>query len=98
MANNLDQLLLLAAQSMDHTKSLEYVITDTSKSKYVAQRFSTVLCSCVLSRGSRGTREVVARPAARTPHPTRAGGQDDGSYTNSLKKYFEGVCLELTSS
>ncbi len=27
--------------------------------------------------------EVVARPAARTPHPTRAGGQDDGSYTNS---------------
>ena len=29
--------------------------------------------------------EVVARPAARTPHPTRAGGQDDGSYTNSLK-------------
>ena len=37
-------------------------------------------------RGSRGTREVVARPAARTPHPTRAGGQDDGSYTNSLKR------------
>ena len=29
--------------------------------------------------------EVVSRPAARTPHPTRTGGQDDGSYTNSLK-------------
>ncbi len=32
-----------------------------------------------------GAGEVVARPAARTPHPTRAGGQDDGGYTNSLK-------------
>ena len=30
-------------------------------------------------------RKVVAGPAARTPHPTCAGGQDDGSYTNSLK-------------
>ncbi len=29
--------------------------------------------------------EVVSRPAGRTPQPTRAGGQDDGSYTNSLK-------------
>ncbi len=32
-----------------------------------------------------GAGEVVSRPATRTPHPTRAGGQDDGSYTNSLK-------------
>ena len=29
--------------------------------------------------------EVVSRTAARGPPPTRAGGQDDGSYTNSLK-------------
>ncbi len=29
--------------------------------------------------------EVVSRPATRTPHPTRTGGQDDSSYTNSLK-------------
>ena len=29
--------------------------------------------------------EVVSRPAARTPRPTRTGGQDDGSYRNSLK-------------
>ena len=35
--------------------------------------------------GAGGAAEVVARPAARTPPPTRAGGQDDGSYTNSLK-------------
>ena len=35
--------------------------------------------------GAAESGEVVARPAARTPHPTRAGGQDDGSYTNSLK-------------
>ncbi len=42
--------------------------------------------------GAAGAGEVVARPAARTPHPTRAGGQDDGSYTNSLKQggfYFK---------
>ncbi len=32
-----------------------------------------------------GVTEVVSRPATRTPHPTRTGGQDDGSYTNSLK-------------
>ncbi len=35
--------------------------------------------------GAAGSGEVVARPAARTPYLTRAGGQDDGSYTNSLK-------------
>ncbi len=35
--------------------------------------------------GAAGAGEVVARSAARTPHPTRAGGQDDGSYTNSPK-------------
>ena len=34
-----------------------------------------------------GGTEVVARPAARNPYPTRAGGKDDGSYTNSLKSY-----------
>ena len=35
--------------------------------------------------GAAGTTEVVSRTAARSPPPTRAGGQDDGSYTNSLK-------------
>ncbi len=30
---------------------------------------------------------VVAATAARTPPSTRAGGEDDGSYTNSLKIY-----------
>ena len=35
--------------------------------------------------GATGTAEVVSRTAARSPPPTRAGGQDDGSYTNSLK-------------
>ena len=38
------------------------------------------------SAGATGTGEVVSRTAARSPPPTRAGGQDDGSYTNSLKK------------
>ena len=35
--------------------------------------------------GATGETETVARTAARSPPPTRAGGQDDGSYTNSLK-------------
>ena len=35
--------------------------------------------------GAAGESEMVARTAARSPPPTRAGGQDDGSYTNSLK-------------
>ena len=35
--------------------------------------------------GATGETEMVSRTAARSPPPTRAGGQDDGSYTNSLK-------------
>ena len=35
--------------------------------------------------GVTGVTEVVSKPAAQTPPPTHAGGQDDGSYTNSLK-------------
>ena len=40
-----------------------------------------------------GEGEVVSRPATRTPHPTRTGGQDDGSYTNSLKQGFRKMTL-----
>ena len=39
--------------------------------------------------------EVVSRTAARDPPPTRAGGQDDGSYTNSLKLYCTQLSLYL---
>ena len=35
--------------------------------------------------GATGATGMVSRTVARTPPPTRAGGQDDGSYTNSLK-------------
>ena len=35
--------------------------------------------------GETGEPEVVSKTAGRTPLPTHAGGQDDGSYTNSLK-------------
>ena len=35
--------------------------------------------------GATGAAEVVSRTVARTPPSTHAGGQDDGSYTNSLK-------------
>ena len=35
--------------------------------------------------GETGEAEVVSRTVARSPPSTHAGGQDDGSYTNSLK-------------
>ena len=35
--------------------------------------------------GETGEAEVVPKTVSQTPHPTHAGGQDDGSYTNSLK-------------
>ena len=35
--------------------------------------------------GEAGVTEVVSKTAPQTPPPTHAGGQDDGSYTNSLK-------------
>ncbi len=41
-----------------------------------------------------GAGEVVSRPATRTPHPTRTGGQDHGSYTNSLKQ--EHACFTVS--
>ena len=44
-----------------------------------------------------GDGEVVARTAARSPPPTRAGGQDDGSYTNSLKLASNRLLLSQAS-
>ena len=38
-----------------------------------------------LEAGAAGATEVVSRTAAQTLPSTHAGGQDDGSYTNSLK-------------
>ena len=35
--------------------------------------------------GKTGEAEVVSKTVARSPPSTHAGGQDDGSYTNSLK-------------
>ena len=49
--------------------------------------------------GATGAAEVVSRTAARSPPPTRAWGQDDGSYTQSLKLNYifhlglQGKCL-----
>ena len=39
------------------------------------------------SRRSRGSSGSGVKTCGSEPHPTRAGGQDDGSYTNSLKLY-----------
>ena len=38
-----------------------------------------------LYMGAAGAAEVVSKTVTRTPPSTRAGGQDYGSYTNSLK-------------
>ncbi len=38
--------------------------------------------------GATGAVEVMSRTAARSLPPTRAGGQDDGTYMNSLKLYL----------
>ena len=46
---------------------------------------SSLLEHATGAAGATGAAEVVSRTAARSPPPTRAGGQDDGSYTNSLK-------------
>ena len=48
--------------------------------------YSSILAVFGIRHRSHGDGEMVARTAARSPPPTRAGGQDDGSYTNSLKK------------
>ena len=49
-------------------------------------------------RGIHGIRgETVAATAAPTPPNTRAGGQDDGSYTNSLKQDDEDEVLLATN-
>ena len=47
---------------------------------------------CVLGTrdGIRGIRRSGGRTRGSDPHPTRAGGQDDGSYTNSLKLEYVG--------
>ena len=50
--------------------------------------FSQVRCLSLFSsllELAAGAAEVVSRTVARTPPPTHAGGQDDGSYTNALK-------------
>ena len=46
---------------------------------------SSLLEHATGATGAAGTAGVVSRTAARSPPPTRAGRQDDTSYTNSLK-------------
>ena len=47
------------------------------------------------SAGEAGEAGMVPRAAAQTPPSTRAGGQDDGSYTNSLKIFVRCVSFML---
>ena len=49
------------------------------------------------SHGSRGSRGSGVKNCGSDPHPTRAGGQDDGSYTNSLKLIFSLYLLGSTA-
>ena len=47
--------------------------------------YSSILAVFGTRHRSRGETEMASRTAARSPPPTRAGGQDDGNYTISLK-------------
>ena len=47
--------------------------------------YSDKICVFGTRRGSPGRRGSGVKNCGSDPHPTRAGGQDDGSYTNSLK-------------
>ena len=63
-------------QPADNTKvSLEVASSQVTR---IAAR-SAFLEFADGATGATAAAEVVARTAARTPHPTRAGGQDDGS-------------------
>ena len=48
-------------------------------------RGRTKYCLLEFEAEKTGEAEVVSKTLARTPPSTHAGGQDDGSYTNSLK-------------
>ena len=51
----------------------------------IRSAFLTLATAATKETGDTGETEVVSKTVARTPLPTHAGGQDDGSYTNSLK-------------
>ena len=48
-----------------------------------------------ISTGSTGSTGNEATTAGPNPPSTRAGGQDDGSYTNSLKLFTTCACFVL---
>ena len=51
----------------------------------IESAFSEHATGATGATGDAGDAEVVSRTVTQTPPPTHAGGQDDGSYTNSLK-------------
>ena len=56
----------------------------------------TLLEHATGAAGATEAPEVVSRTVPRSPPSTRAGGQDDGSYTNSIKqKVLEIMWLNL---
>ena len=69
-------------QPVHNTKmSLEVASSEVTR---IAAR-SAFLELVAAATGATGAAEVVSRTVAQTPPPMHAGGQDDGSYTNSLK-------------
>ena len=56
--------------------------------EFGSDAYSSILAVFGIHAGAAGESEMASRTAARSPPPTRAGGQDDGSYTNSLKLYL----------
>ena len=82
MASYHDTSTAKTPQPVHNTKvSLEVVSYEVTR---IAIR-SAFLELATGAAGATGVPEVVSRTVARTPPPTHAGGQDDGSYTNSHK-------------
>ena len=81
MASYHDTSTAKTLQPVHNTKvSLEVV-------SYEVTRIAIRSAFLELATGAAGVPEVVSRTVARTPPSTHAGGQGDGSYTNSLKQW-----------
>ena len=70
---------------MHNTKVSLDLASDEVTRIAVRSAFLELAAGATGATGATDSGEVVSKPAPQTPPPTHAGGQDDGSYTNSLK-------------
>ena len=78
---------------MHNTKVSLDLASDEVTRIAVRSAFLELATGAAGAAGAAGEAEVVSKPAPQTPPPTHAGGQDDGSYTNSLKKFSFGQSI-----